>query len=328
MPTVGPLIICGLPRTGSTLLYNLLACDPNSRAPLFTEMCVESVPPISRSNSVEQERRTVAARLSAQMNEQLVGRTDMMAASHPRFAIEEDYHILRQAGVAVFYTMECSEHQSECESWLYDDTNKDYAYDYHETFLRMLNSADASPFHWLLKSPVHSLYLNTLLRHYPNAALIMTHRRLDDLLPSYCRLVWAFCSVNFSEADSTSQGTVTTLALKLIDKMIQRIVKFRTCEQHSEDQAVKAILDVAYDDLMNEPIGIVHRIYDHFALRWSDAFEAAMRAWLRDNPQGKQGRHTYSLTEIGLTREDIETRYADYINLFFRSSPSNTVSSN
>ncbi|CAF3378185.1 unnamed protein product, partial [Rotaria sp. Silwood2] len=71
LPNVGPLIICGLPRTGSTFLYNLLACDPNCRAPLFTEMLIDPVPPISRSNLIEHERRITKARLAAQLSEQL-----------------------------------------------------------------------------------------------------------------------------------------------------------------------------------------------------------------------------------------------------------------
>jgi hypothetical protein len=53
----------------------------------------------------------------------------------------------------------------------------------------------------------------------------------------------------------------------------------------------------------------------------------AMEAWLRDNPQGKQGRNTYSLSDFDLTEEDIVTRYAAYIDLFPRSSCSSQSSS-
>lgn len=83
--------------------------------------------------------------------------------------------------------------------------------------------------------------------------------------------------------------------------------------------------DVRYDDLIEQPINIVRSIYEHFNLPWSSEFEEAMNSWLRDNPQGKYGRHIYSLAEYGLKREDIETRYADYINLFLRPSASNTI---
>ncbi|CAF1181863.1 unnamed protein product [Rotaria sordida] len=67
------------------------------------------------------------------------------------------------------------------------------------------------------------------------------------------------------------------------------------------------------------PIGVVHQIYDYFDLHWSNEMEMTIRDWLLKNPQGKQGRHTYSLAEFGLNREDIETLYADYTNLFLSS---------
>jgi hypothetical protein len=77
-----------------------------------------------------------------------------------------------------------------------------------------------------------------------------------------------------------------------------------------------------YTDLIEDPIAVVRRIYDCFDLRWSDDFETAMDAWLRDNPQGKHGRHTYSLDQFGLSREDIARRYADYNNLFLQTRSS------
>ena len=67
---------------------------------------------------------------------------------------------------------------------------------------------------------------------------------------------------------------------------------------------------------MERPIAIVRNIYDHFGLDYSDEFEEAMKKWLHDNPQGKQGRNTYHLADVNLTAEDIEKRYADYIDRF------------
>jgi hypothetical protein len=325
LPDIGPLVICGLPRTGTTLLYNLLACDPNCRAPLYTEINVQSVPPISRSNLIEHERRAKKGELSEQARQQLAGRSSALSASHPSFVIEEDSLILVQAGMIDYFSIISSEDQFEPDAWFYDDTNKDFAYDYHKMFLCMLNSIDGPRSHWLLKSPEHALFLDVFFRHYPNAAMIMVHRRLDDVLPSYCSLAWAFNGIYFDENDSTARATLTTRALQRINKLIERIVEFRTRCHPSYDPSRKNIFDVNYDDLIEQPIVTVRHIYDHFNLNWSLEFEEAMNTWLLDNPQGKQGRHSYSLTEYGLNHEDIEARYADYINLFLRSPPSNIV---
>ncbi|CAF1451222.1 unnamed protein product [Adineta ricciae] len=313
----GPLILCGLPRTGSTLLYNLLACDTDCRAPLFTDMCVQPVPPIPRSNSVEHERRGVIAGQAAKLDEQLVGRTSFLKESHPEFPIEEDIHIMYQTGIVLLLTGVPSPRQSEFDAWIWDQTNKDFAYDYHEMFLRMLNSVDAPPSHWLLKSVSHCLYLDTLFSHYPNASFIMTHRQLDKVLPSFCSMLWALSHVYFDEDNAKYRDIVNARTLQYIDQMIKRIVEFRTRRRDLDQQ----ILDINYDEITRQPIATVRRIYDHFGFRWSNEFEIAMQNWLRDNPQGKQGRHTYSLTDIHRTHDDIKAQYNDYIKLFLSSSP-------
>ena len=322
----GPLIICGLPRTGSTLLYNLLACDPTCRATLMIEMFVQCVPPVSRSDTIERERRTLIAKQDAERRNQLVGRQSKFKASHPSLPIEEDYFILLHAGVHLIVPFTTPLDQSEPTKLFYDKTNKEYAYAYHETFLRMLNTVDKPSSHWLLKSPVHSFYFDALLRQYPNASLIMTHRCLEEVVPSFCRLVSTF-DYYFDETNSTVQQLLKGRALEFIDKGVEGILEFCGSQNDKHIQVRKTMFDVFYDDLMKDPIAIVRKIYDHFGLRWSQEFEVAMEAWLHDNPQGKQGRNAYSLSDFDLTEKDIVTRYAAYIDLFPRSSCSSQASS-
>lgn len=328
LPNNGPLIICGLPRTGSTLLYNLLNCDSDCRAPLYTEMVVESVPPISRSNLVEQERRSAALRSVDEQQKKLTNQSSDITKFHPSFAIDEDFYILYQAGLIVFDRTIVGVEQSESDNWLFNIMNKHFAYDYHQTFLRMLNSVDAPHSHWLLKAYVHNLYLDTILGHYPNAALIMTHRRLDEVIPSFCSFMQNVNKMYYDQTNSIVRDATINRSIRLIDKMIECIVKFRTKQSQLPDQSQRNIFDVTYDDLMEQPITTVHRIYDYFGLRWSDKFEKAMEQWLFDNPQGKQGRHSHNLAEICLTHEDIKASYAQYTKLFLRSSILDVASSN
>ncbi|CAF4301044.1 unnamed protein product, partial [Rotaria sordida] len=158
-----------------------------------------------------------------------------MAASHACYPIEEDYEILRHAGYFPTFTHISGNEDCNPESWICNEISKDYAYDYHEIFLRMLNSVDMPQSHWLLKSPLHIFCLDKFLQIYPNALLIMTHRNLDEVLPSLCSL--------------SLSGT-----------------EF-------------------YDNLMKDPIGVVHQIYDYFNLQWSNEFEMAIHNWLLKNPQ-------------------------------------------
>jgi hypothetical protein len=321
LPSFGPLIICGFARTGSTLLYNLLACDPNCRAPFFVDMFIKCVPPISRLDGDERERRMLEDKKYLGMWNQLMDQQNNYTHSHPFLPIEEDIIILEHAGLQPIVTRTSPMYQSEPETWLYDKTNKDFAYAYHEIFLRVMNSVDKPSSHWLLKAPRHKFYFDTLLRQYPHAALIMTHRSLDEVVPSFCRL-GSTLGFYFDKNNSAGQQILKARILQYFDKGMECILEFRAGKNDKHDQVRKNIFDVMYDDLIKEPVAIVRQIYDHFGLRWSQEFETAMHAWLHDNPQGKQGCNTYSLSDFDLTHEDIVTRYGAYIDLFLRPSSS------
>ncbi|CAF5027934.1 unnamed protein product [Rotaria sp. Silwood1] len=327
LPTIGPLIICGIARTGTTLLYNLLACDPNCRAPLFTDMMIDVVPPIARSDSIEQKRRIDILNSPSQETEQLTSNFIQIAACHPYFPNEEDCHILRQAGCFPLFTLISDNENSNAESWIRNEMNKGYAYDYHETFVRMLNSVDAPKSHWLLKTPYHAFYLDELLRHYPNALLIMTHRSLDEVLPSWCSLASVAANGHFDAMNSISRDRITKRCYQSMDKSIECIMKFRTCQNGGVDQSRKNMFDITYDNVMKNPIGVVHQIYDYFNLQWSNEFEIAMNNWLLENPQGKHSRHKYTLSKFGFNQEDIQARYADYTKVFLSSTFSHNQSS-
>ena len=67
---------------------------------------------------------------------------------------------------------------------------------------------------------------------------------------------------------------------------------------------------------MRDPIGSVRGIYDHFGEALTPEAEAGMVAYMADNPQGKHGKHSYSLEEYGLTREGVQAQFRDYIERF------------
>lgn len=120
-------------------------------------MNVESVPPISRSNLLEHQRRQEKGRLKAQMQQQLVGNAIKLSASHAMFPIEEDNLIFDHAGVGRILYLMSSKQQIEPETAFYDTSNKDVAYDYDKTFLSMMTFVDKPSSHWLLK-PTHTTF--------------------------------------------------------------------------------------------------------------------------------------------------------------------------
>ncbi len=311
------IMIAGLTRTGTTLLHNLMACDPSCRAPLLTDMARQPIPPILRSDIEEHQRRAQSGLLSeatlfhtAQCDFKKV--MTNVCASHPLFPTEEDVILLNDAGVR-FMHVYLAPKETNLFTWFIDQQNKDFAYAYHRTVLQMLHDVDPPRTHWQLKSPLHTLWIDTLLKYYPQTSLIMCHRRLDEVLPSSSCLWLNFVSAFFNEEDindlKLSFGQMVTT---LLDIWIERLIEFR-----SRKLSATKIFDIQYEDLMKDPIDTVRRIYNHFDfLEWSDEFEKAMRAWLIDNPQGKQGRSSYSLSEFGLETQVNKQLYKDYEKMF------------
>ena len=311
------IFICGLPRTGTTLLHNLMACDPLCRAPLLTDMTMQPIPPIPRSNIDEHKRRLKTEAetytkifATAQCDIQKFRKN--VSSSHAFFPTEEDAALQHDVGLRFIYAVFASKN-SDFFTWFINQQNKDFAYQYHQTVLQMLHDVDPPQTHWQLKSPAHTLWIDTLLKYYPQASIIMIHRPLDEVLPSMYRYCLNFFPTYFNEDDSINSKIILDhIVPTSIDIWINRITEF-----HNRESSSKNVFDIKYEDLMEDPIGTVRRIYDHFDfLKWSDEFEEAMRKWLIDNPQGKQGRHSYSLDEFNLESQMDKQLYKDYEKMF------------
>jgi hypothetical protein len=185
---VPTIVICGLPRTGTTLLHNLMACDPSCRAPLTTDMTMQPVPPILRSNIDEHKRRaTTEAAIEAKIFETAQYdikkfKTDF-SSSHALFPTEEDTLLLGDVGLKFIYIFLAPE-ETNFFTWTMNQQNKDFAYKYHQTVLQILHDVDPPGTHWQIKTPQHIAWIDTFLKYYPQASIIMPHRRLNEVIPS------------------------------------------------------------------------------------------------------------------------------------------------
>ena len=70
-----------------------------------------------------------------------------------------------------------------------------------------------------------------------------------------------------------------------------------------------------YDDLVADPLAQVRKIYRWLGDEWTEATESGMRGWLKENPQGRHGRHSYSLSQWGFSKKDLEPYFSDYLKV-------------
>ena len=298
-PVKSPVFVFGIPRTGTTLLSNLLACDPARRSALTWEID-DPVPPAASATlktdpralaRLEQEKAMLAARPD-------MGKYYRNSAVYPNeciFFMAHDFKAL---------ALESRGKLPNYRDWLFS-TDMTSAYQYHKRFLQLLQ-ADA-PGVWNLKMPSHSLWLDTIKKVYPDARLVWTHRDPYTAMGSFCSII-SLAHMGFMgriDADWLGENCAYQAQLHA-----DRIMDFR--ERNGED----SLIDVHYAELTNDPIGVMRNLYAALGDEFTPEAEAAMQAWLDDNPQDKFGKHEYKLGQYGLSVEQLAPRFERYLSRY------------
>lgn len=298
-PIEKPVFVFGIPRTGTTLLSNLLACDPVRRSPLTWEID-DPVPPATSTTlktdpraiaRLEQEKAMLAARPE-------MGKYYRNSAVYPNeciFFMAHDFKAL---------ALESRGKLPNYRDWLFS-TDMTSAYEYHKRFLQLLQ-ADA-PGTWNLKMPSHSLWLDTIRKIYPDARLVWTHRDPFTAMGSFCSIISLAHMGFMGRVDGEWLVENCTYQAEL---HANRIMDFR------DAQGEDSMIDVHYSDLVSDPIGAMRRLYASLGDDFTPEAEAAMRAWLDDNPQGKFGKHEYKLAQYGLSVEQLTPKFYRYLSRY------------
>ncbi len=298
-PIERPVFVFGIPRTGTTLLSNLLAADPARRSPLAWEID-DPVPPPAKDMlytdpralaRLEMERKMLAARPE-------MGKYYRSSAIYPNecmFFIAHDFKALIWEGRGRL---------PNYRDWLFQ-TDLTSTYRYHKRFLQLLQ-ADA-PGVWNLKQPSHGLWITTLLKIYPDARLIWAHRDPLTATGSFCSLMKMGAQAFGLNPDiEWLRENYPWQAVQHAD----RIMDAR--EKLGHDR----IIDVHYADLIRDPIPAMRSLYKSLGDEFTPAVESGMRAWLADNPQEKFGKHEYKLTQFGLTPEKVRGMFERYLSKY------------
>jgi hypothetical protein len=298
-PIERPVFVFGVPRTGTTLLSNLLAADPNRRSPLTWEID-DPVPPATTETLLTDPR--ALARLE-QEKAMLAANPDMgkyyrNSAIYPNeciFFMQSDFKTLNweSRGVLPAYK----------EFLFQADTTS--SYEYHKKFLQVLQSK--APGTWNLKMPSHALWLDTILKIYPDARLVWTHRDPLTATGSFCSLITLGHKGGVGRADTAWIAEDMPWQAVL---HAERIMDFR--DKHGEDRVV----DVHYAELMRNPIPTMRKLYAALGDEFTPEAESSMQTWLDDNPQGKFGRHEYKLAEFGLTPDGLRKSFERYLSRY------------
>jgi hypothetical protein len=298
-----PIVVLGQPRTGTTILFDVLAQDPANRVPLTWEVDQPWPPPETATYDSDPRIDEVDAKL-ANVDLLIPGFRAMhdMGARLGQECVRITAADFRSMIFATQYQV------PEYQHWLLHQADMASAYRYHRMFLQYLQSAHPAE-RWVIKSPAHIWSLNAMFEEYPEALIVQTHR---DPLRVVCSLASLVDLLRRLASDDVS---ISAVAAEWVDDIVlglDRAIEARTDGTVPDRQAV----DVLFRDFLRDPMTVVRTIYDRLGIELSDAAEKAMRAFLAANPQEKHGGHSYSFADTGLDAGLLRERTRAYTEFF------------
>jgi len=302
-----PLIVVGPPRSGSTLLHNLISLDPDNMAPEHW-LCSEPSPPLALG-APSAERMASA---DAQMTRLFELIPDIFV-THP-YMIEEGTGSLAECGSDILSFAFTSQ-----QLWCFwgGETYRRYlleadhtaALGFHHDFLQHAQWGQAGK-RWALKGSDHMLWMRELAIQYPDAKLIWTHRDLGQQLGSLASVQSILRGVNGHPVTAEARRAQGAKAIELQHAAIEKAMRAR--DAVGEEQ----FIDVSYHDIMADPVATVRRIYEASGLVMSDEHARLIRDWLANHNQTKHGVHKHSPEEFGMDADAINEQFSAYRDRF------------
>lgn len=295
------LVVTGLPRTGTTVLHNLLALDPDHRFLRLWE-ALHPIPPAGEG----MHRREVLVDQARSWLDGLYALAPNFKGIHPATAEgpEECDALLQNDFVSQH--LEDMFHVEGYSRWL-DDARLTAEYEFYSLQLRVLANSDASSPPWVLKSPSHLAHLVSLDHVLPTALVVQCHRRPVEAVASYASLVQ---TVRHPYSDSPRPDAVGHHALRRCVVSMDRAIAAR--DELGSDRFV----DVSYPCLVRDPVGVVRSIYQRLGKTLTTEFEETMRRWLARNRQHRHGVHRYDLASFGLVSGEVMSGFSSYRERF------------
>lgn len=292
-----PMFIVGLPRSGTSILFELLWQDPAVGVPLMWEALQPCPPP---------EAETYASDPRIEQAHHLFTQWSRVA---PEFAGMHEMRgdIPSECGLLMAGTFisdhNASLHQTHSYSaWL---ASADYlpVYEYHKQILQILQWKNPRE-RWLLKAPEHQVHLDTLLAVYPDARIVQTHRDPLKCMASTTSMMGTLYYMR-SDAPFNAEMFENIIMGEATAQRLEHVMNQRESGVVPE----KNIADSRYQDLMDDPIACIERTYAHFGMTLTDVARTRMLEYLADKPRGKFGAHTYAVDESRAGERALFARY-------------------
>jgi hypothetical protein len=294
---IRPIVIVGQPRTGTTILSDLLAQDPQLRPPLTWE--VDEPCPVPQPETYHDDPRISQIQSKIDLSEQII---PGFLKFHPMGALVGQECVRITAGEFTSMIYSVQYRLPSYYRWLLYDADHAGAYRYHRIFLQHLQSG--VPGQWLLKSPAHLWNLHALLTEYPDALIVQTHRDPLNVISSIAALT------HHLRRMSTDESTVAECAAQSYEEIVVGLDR----EMALRDSGAipdGRIIDVKFTDFMDDPWATIGGVYQALGRELRPDTAARMRDFLAAHPSdGGRGRYTWS--DTNLNADEVRERVRAY----------------
>jgi hypothetical protein len=301
-PIDAPLFVVGPPRTGTTILLELLALDPALRAPIAWE----AVQPLPRVPDDPARDRAERLRL-AESEQELWADIDPTFMTMHELASDlpcECVHFLAYDFAGPYWSMHYD--TPSFTGWQLEHLDHlARVYRLHRRMLQTFQHGHA-PRRWLLKSPAHVSTLPQLFAEYPDALVIHTHRDPRKFIASLASLLGVLRSMRADGVDPAELGPMMEITYQLF---LEGAIAVRESGEVPADR----IVDSHFLDLMADPVAQLHGLYEQLGLDWPAGHDTRIRDYLAHKPKGKHGEHRYSYAEVGLDEDHVRATFAGYL---------------
>ncbi len=298
-----PVVVVGLPRSGTTHLVNLLAADPRTRSMPWWEV-VEPIPVVGDGPGPDGVDPRFARCLSTYEMTKKVAPLTALMHDRPPWSIEEDCELVDLDLCS--YTLEW---HARVPAWrdryLQLDQRKHYAFLRRE--LQVLSHL-RGPNRWVLKTPQHLEQIGPLLEVFPDATVALTLRDPVAVLQS------AITMLAYGDRTRRVQIEPDELAAYWVDR-VERLLR-AAVRDVGRIPATRRV-DVEFEAFMADDLAMAEKILDAAGLGLPDTARSRLTSYLAGNPRGKDGRVVYDLrADFHLEPDELYRRFGFYFDAF------------
>jgi hypothetical protein len=295
-----PVVIAGLPRTGTTHLHNLLGQASNFRTLPYWESFEPF--PLPAEAGMQPDPRAARMDVAVQVMNMLMPHFVLMHEMTTEH-VHEEIQLLANDFSTMF--METLAHVPRWTDYYlaHDQTS---TYEYLTTQLKALQFLRGGR-RWLLKSPQHLEQLPVLDKVFPGMAVVCTHR---DPVPVAISMV---AMLVYSARMHRSQVPVEEIAAAWMDRleiMLAALIRDRGVI------APERSIDVRFADFMADELGVAEQVFGLVGEPVTDEARAAMADYVANHQRGRLGRVETSCEMFGLDEDELRARFAPYVERF------------